>query len=280
MNGDQPWPAPAKINLFLHITGRRQDGYHKLQTVFQFLDYADELFFRVRDDRLIRRVSPLPGVNPEQDLTLRAARCLQAAGAVRFGVDIDLRKRIPMGAGLGGGSSDAATVLVALNQVWELHWSREELTPIAIELGADVPVFVFGRAAWAEGVGERLRPVEPEQLWYLLVRPNCHIQTAEIFAAPELTRNSPPITIDDFASGFGRNDCEAVVRNRYPEVGEVLDWFSPEGRLTGTGSCVFCPFGSEHEANARLASLPRRWQGFVAKGTNRSPLLARLGDSC
>ncbi|MGH8610768.1 MAG: 4-(cytidine 5'-diphospho)-2-C-methyl-D-erythritol kinase [Gammaproteobacteria bacterium] len=280
MSSDQAWPAPAKINLFLHITGRRQDGYHELQTVFQFLDYADELFFRVRDDRLIRRVSPLPGVDPEQDLTLRAARRLQAAGAVRLGVDIDLRKRIPMGAGLGGGSSDAATVLVALNHLWGLRLSRQELSGIAIELGADVPIFIFGQAAWAEGVGERLRPVEPEQPWYVLVVPNCHIQTAKIFAAPELTRNSPPLTIDNFVSGFGRNDCETVVRDRYPEVGEVLDWFGPSSRLTGTGSCVFCSFGSEAEATARLASLPQRWQGFVAKGSNRSPLFARLGNRC
>lgn len=280
MSGDQAWPAPAKINLFLHITGRRQDGYHELQTVFQFLDYADELFFRVRDDPLIRRVSPLPGVDPEQDLTLRAARRLQGVGLVRLGVDIDLRKRIPMGAGLGGGSSDAATVLVALNHLWGLGLSRQELSGIAIELGADVPIFIFGQAAWAEGVGERLRPVEPDQPWYVLVVPNCRIQTAEIFAAPELTRNSPPSKITDFGFGLGRNDCEALVRNRYPEVGEVLDWLGPDARLTGTGSCVFCPFGSEAEAYAKLASLPQRWQGFVAKGSNRSPLLTRLGERC
>ncbi|MGH8644301.1 MAG: 4-(cytidine 5'-diphospho)-2-C-methyl-D-erythritol kinase [Gammaproteobacteria bacterium] len=280
MTGDQAWPAPAKINLFLHITGRRKDGYHELQTVFQFLDYGDELFFRIRDDPLIRRVSPLSGVDPEQDLTLRAARRLQAAGAARLGVDIDLRKRIPMGAGLGGGSSDAATVLVALNHLWGLRLSRQELRGIAIGLGADVPIFIFGQAAWAEGVGERLRPVEPEQPWYVLVVPNCYIQTAEIFAARELTRNSPPSKITDFGPGFGRNDCEALVRNRYPEVGEVLDWFGQEARLTGTGSCVFCPFGSEAEAYARLASLPQGWQGFVAKGRNRSPLLARLGERC
>ncbi len=280
MSGDQAWPAPAKINLFLHITGRRQDGYHELQTVFQFLDYADELFFRVRDDPLIRRVSPLPGVDPEQDLTLRAARRLQGVGLVRLGVDIDLRKRIPMGAGLGGGSSDAATVLVALNHLWGLGLSRQELSGIAIELGADVPIFIFGQAAWAEGVGERLRPVEPDQPWYVLVIPDCRIQTAEIFAAPELTRNSPPSKITDLSSGLGRNDCEALVRNRYPEVGEVLDWLGPDARLTGTGSCVFCPFGSEAEAYAKLASLPQRWQGFVAKGSNRSPLLTRLGERC
>ncbi|MGH6635034.1 MAG: 4-(cytidine 5'-diphospho)-2-C-methyl-D-erythritol kinase [Gammaproteobacteria bacterium] len=280
MSGDQAWPAPAKINLFLHITGRRNDGYHELQTVFQFLDYADELFFRVRDDPLIRRVSPVPGVDPDQDLTLRAARRLQAAAAVRLGVDIALRKRIPMGAGLGGGSSDAATVLVALNQLWGLCLSRQDLSGIAIELGADVPIFIFGQAAWAEGVGERLRPVEPEQAWYLLVKPNCRIQTVEIFAARELTRNSAPSKIDHFYSGFGRNDCEAVVRDRYPEVGEVLDWFGPGARLTGTGSCVFCPFESEAQACAKLARLPQRWQGFVAKGRNRSPLFARFGDRC
>jgi 4-diphosphocytidyl-2-C-methyl-D-erythritol kinase len=278
--GNYAWPAPAKINLFLHITGRRQDGYHELQTVFQFLDYGDELFFRIREDSQIRLLSPLPGVDPEEDLTLRAARRLQAGSAVPWGVDIDLRKRIPMGAGLGGGSSDAATALVALNHLWGLNLSPQELSGIAIELGADVPIFIFGRAAWAEGVGERLHPIEPEEPWYLVVVPNCRVLTAEVFNACELTRNAPPSKIPDFVIGFGRNDCEALVRKRYPEVGEALDWLGSDGRLTGTGSCVFRPFQSAAKAYAKLADLPRRWRGFVTRGCNRSPLLSRLGGTC
>lgn len=277
-DADQAWPAPAKINLFLHVTGRRPDGYHEIQTLFQFLDHADELHFWARDDGLIRRVSPLPGVRARDDLTLMAARRLQAAGDMRLGVDIELHKRIPVGAGLGGGSSDAATTLVALNRLWGLNLSEPTLMRIALELGADVPVFVFGRAAWAEGVGERLHAVRPRQPWYLVVQPNCSIRSAEIFSAPELTRDSPPIRIRNFSLGHSRNDCEPVVRGRYAEVGEVLDWFGSQSgaRLTGTGSCVFCPFENEELANAALAGLPSRWRGFVAKGTNRSPLLSRL----
>ncbi len=265
-------PAPAKINLFLHVLGRRADGYHRLQTLFQFLDHGDRLRLR-RTTGDIRRLGTLPGVSPEADLCLRAARALRAATGTRAGVEIQLDKRLPMGAGLGGGSSDAASVLLGLNQLWSLGLSREDLARIGLGLGADVPVFVHGRAAWAEGVGERLTPVEPEEPWYLVLIPPVTVSTAEIFSAPELTRDTPPITISDFSRAGGRNDCEAVVRARYPEVGAALDWletFAP-ARMTGTGGAVFAAFADAAGARAVQARVPAPWQAFVARGRNRSP---------
>jgi 4-diphosphocytidyl-2-C-methyl-D-erythritol kinase len=278
LGGPDPWPAPGKLNLFLHVVGRRADGYHLLQTAFQFIDLCDEIRFWQRPTRVIERIGDVPGVPPEQDLTIRAARRLQAvSGAHRAGVAIQVEKRLPMQGGVGGGSSDAATVLVALNKLWGAQLSIDELATIGLELGADVPVFVRGRAAWAEGVGELLTPVDFPEPWYLLVRPDVTVSTAEVFKAPELTRDSPVITIRGFLKAGGQNDCEPVVRRRFPAVAEALDWlgrFAP-ARLTGTGSCVYAAMPGEAEAREALAGLPARWTGHVVRGLNRSPLAAR-----
>jgi 4-diphosphocytidyl-2-C-methyl-D-erythritol kinase len=273
-----PWPAPGKLNLFLHVVGRRADGYHLLQTAFQFIDLCDEIRFWQRPAGVIERIGELPGVPPEQDLVVRAARGLLASSGGRgVGVAIDVTKRLPMQGGVGGGSSDAATVLVALNQLWGLGLSADELAPIGLELGADVPVFIHGRAAWAEGVGEVLTPVDFPEPWYVLIRPDATVATAEVFKAPELTRDSPVITIRSFLTAGGRNDCEPVVRRRFPAVAEALDWLDrvAPARLTGTGSCVYAAMPGEVEARATLASLPVRWTGHVVRGINRSPLAAR-----
>ncbi len=274
------WPAPAKLNLFLHVTGRRPDGYHTLQTVFQLLDFCDEVSIEPTPDGRITRPAGPEGVAPDADLAVRAARGLQAAAGCRRGAEIRIVKRIPAGGGLGGGSSDAATVLVALNSLWGLEWPPERLAAIGLGLGADVPVFVHGRSAWAEGVGERLQPVALPPAWYLVVCPDCAVSTAEIFSAPELTRDTPETTISGFLLAGGRNDCEPVVRGRYPAVAAALDWVSARAggrpaRLTGTGGCVFAAFDSAVEAQAALAGLPPRWAGFVARGLAESPLLAR-----
>jgi 4-diphosphocytidyl-2-C-methyl-D-erythritol kinase len=278
---DHPWPAPAKLNLFLHITGRRPDGYHELQTLFQFLDYGDELRFYPAPAGVIELLRPLPGVPAERDLCLRAARLLQAHSGRRVGVAIELRKRLPMGGGLGGGSSDAATVLVALNRLWGVGLEPDQLAGLGLQLGADVPVFVRGFAAWAEGVGERLTPASPSEPWYLVVAPPVSVSTAAIFSDPELTRNTPPITIADFAFGAGHNDCEPVVRRRFPAVDVVLAWLREYGpaRMTGTGGCVFLPLAEEPAAHALAQLLPPDWIRFIARGCNRSPLLARLAES-
>jgi len=274
----KPWPAPAKLNLLLRITGRRPDGYHNLQTVFQFLDWHDELRFVPRADGGITRVRSLPGVPEEQDLCLRAARLLQQETGVRHGVTIDLHKRVPMGGGLGGGSSDAATVLVALNRIWDIGLADQELADIGLALGADVPVFVHGRAAWAEGVGERLTFFEPPAPWYLVVLPQVSVATGGIFGDPGLTRDSPVMKIADFIAGVGGNDCEAVVRRRYPQVAAALDWLSAfgEARLTGTGACVFLGLPSRDRALQVAGRVPPPWRGFAARGLNRSPLAQRL----
>ncbi len=284
MSSPDRWPAPAKLNLFLHVLGRRPDGYHQLQTLFQFIDLCDELEFVPRDDgRLVRQVGPAE-VPESDDLVLRAAEALRTAAAERqegvgaLGADISLHKRIPLQAGLGGGSSDAATTLVALNRLWGLGFTPADLARLGLRLGADVPVFVLGRAAWGEGAGEQLQPVDLPESVYVVVRPDCRVSTAEIFQAPELTRNSPAITIRAFFESGGRNDCEPVVRARYRPVAEALDWlqrFAP-ARLTGTGSCVFAPMADERSAQSVVAELPSRWQGFAVRGHNRSPLLDRL----
>ncbi|MFN2166351.1 MAG: 4-(cytidine 5'-diphospho)-2-C-methyl-D-erythritol kinase [Anaerolineae bacterium] len=273
----RPWPAPAKLNLFLHVTGRRPDGYHELQTVFQLLDFCDDVRVASTGDGRITRPEGTAGVAPEDDLAVRAARLLQAAAGTSRGAEIRIQKRIPAGGGLGGGSSDAATVLVALNRLWGLDWPLRRLAELGLELGADVPVFVHGRSAWAEGVGERLTPVALPARWYAVICPGCHVSTAEVFQAPELTRNSPQTTINGFLSSGGRNDCEAAVRARYPEVGEALDWLGrkSQARLTGTGSCVFAGAPDEAAAGALLEGLPGRWQGFVARGISESPLIGR-----
>ena len=279
-----PWPAPGKLNLFLHVVGRRPDGYHLLQTAFQFVDLWDSIRFYQRPHGIVERLGTLPGVPAEDDLTVRAARRLaQAASAasgvpLMQGVAIEIDKRLPMGGGVGGGSSDAATVLVALNQLWETGFNVQQLAELGLGLGADVPVFVHSRAAWAEGVGERLEPTEFPEPIYLLVRPDVAISTAEVFKAPELTRDSPIITITGFLQAGGRNDCEPVVRQMHPEVAAALDWLGRFGpaRLTGTGSCVFAAMPDVAQAEAALAAVPAGWQAWVTRGLNRSPLAARL----
>jgi 4-diphosphocytidyl-2-C-methyl-D-erythritol kinase len=272
------WPAPAKINLFLHVLGRRDDGYHLLQTAFQFLDIADELEFSLRDDDVITRQASYSNVPEEADLVVRAAIMLREYSNTSFGVDIGINKLLPMGGGLGGGSSDAATTLVALNSIAGLNLSVDKLAEIGLKLGADVPVFVHGHAAWAEGVGEKLTLIEPPEDCYLLVMPECQVATAEVFASDDLTRNTPAITIRDFLAGAGHNDCEEVVRQQYPEVAAVLDWLGQRygTRMTGTGACVFSRFANRELANEAAASLPDSWQSIVTKGLNRSPLAERL----
>lgn len=268
------WPAPAKVNLFLHVTGRRADGYHLLQTVFQFLEYGDTLRINVRGDGVIQRITDLPGVPEALDLTVRAARLLQRVSNTTMGASIAVKKRLPLGGGLGGGSSNAATTLVALNSLWALGLSIDELADLGLSLGADVPVFVRGKAAWAEGVGELLTPVELEETWFLVVTPACNVATAAIFSDPELTRDHPPITIRGFLAGNGRNDCEPVTRRRYPPVDEVFKWLAQHGeaRMSGTGASVFVTFSTQVEAEAVYNTLPQGWQGFVAQGKNESSL--------
>ncbi len=269
------WPAPAKLNLFLHITGRRDDGYHLLQTVFQFVDFGDEICIRLRQDGQIRRNSELEGVPAERDLVVRAAGLLQDRIGTRQGADITVDKRLPMGGGLGGGSSDAATVLVALNRLWDGGLSEDALAELGLSLGADVPVFIRGQAAWAEGVGEHLHPVSLPEPWFVVLCPPVTVPTAEVFSAAQLRRDCPAITIRDFlAGGAVENVCEPLVRRLYPEVDaalRALDTHAP-ARMTGTGACVFASFDSEASARRAFAALSATWPGFVAKGCNESPL--------
>ena len=269
------WPAPAKLNLFLHVVGRREDGYHELSTAFQFLDLSDRLYFDERADGGIHLFGELPGVTPESNLVVRAARRLAAEAGCAQGVDIRLEKHIPMGGGLGGGSSDAATTLVALNRIWCAGLDVERLAALALTLGADVPVFVRGVAAYAEGVGEKLIPQAFEEPWYLVLDPGIAVSTAEVFAAPELTRDGSRATISRFSMGDERNDCEPVVRKHYPEVARALDWLGERGpaRLTGTGGCLFGWYAKRGEAAAIAAEVPAPWRTWVARGRNRSPLL-------
>jgi len=268
------YAAPAKLNLFLHVIGRRADGYHLLQTAFRFIDYGDELAFSVRDDGVVSRVTELAGVPAEADLCVRAARLLKYRAGSRFGVDIELVKRLPMGGGLGGGSSDAATTLIVLNRLWQTGFARAQLQELALELGADVPVFAFGRSAFAEGVGERLAALQLPPAWYLVLVPETAVSTAEIFSAPELTRNTNAITIAAFSVGQGRNDLEPVVCRRYPQVARHLEWLRQYGdaRMTGSGACVFCGFETEAQAQRVLSELPADMRGFVARGLDRHPL--------
>lgn len=282
---DSAYPAPAKINLFLHVVGRRPDGYHLLQTLFRLVDHGDTLRFAPRTDGRILRLRPLAGVPEECDLCLRAARLLQEASGCRHGVEIALEKRLPMGGGLGGGSSDAATVLLAMNRLWRLNWPRERLQALGLQLGADVPFFVFGRNAFAEGIGEALKPIDLPPVWYLVVEPAVAVPTAEIFAAPNLTRNTKAIKMADFSAGwgagrgsllFGQNDLEPVVCGRYPEVARALAWLRQhaEARMTGSGACVFAPFAAEQDARAVLARMPEGMVGWIARGLDEHPLRA------
>ena len=282
INDPTAWPAPAKLNLTLRIVGRRTDGYHRLQTVFQFLDRCDWLWFIPRADGVIEREGVVTGVAPEADLTFRAARLLQQATGTGSGATIRIEKRLPLGGGLGGGSSDAATTLVALNYYWGTGLSRTRLAELGLQLGADVPVFVHGQAAWAEGVGERLTPVELPEPWFVVLTPACQVATGVVFNDPELTRNSPLSTIADFLSGAGGNDCEAVVYRRYPEVAAAAAWLRQYGaaRMTGTGASVFAAFPDAGSASRVLEQLPPGWSGFVAAGRNGSPLHERLARGC
>lgn len=278
--GWSTWPAPAKLNLFLRITGRREDGYHLLQTVFRLLDWGDMIRLRPREDGQVSRLGPsVAGVDEADDLTVRAAKLLQTAAKVRLGADISLEKRIPAGGGFGGGSSDAATVLVALDRLWQTHLGLDHLAELALQLGADVPVFVRGENAWAEGVGERLTSVELPPAWYLLADPGVHAHTAALFRSSELTRDAPPATISDFVSGVPLgNAFEPVLRAREAAVEAVFAALSQVGspRLTGSGSGCFVEFASRESAEAALAALPAGLQVWLAAGAARSPLHVAL----
>ncbi|HET7358592.1 MAG TPA: 4-(cytidine 5'-diphospho)-2-C-methyl-D-erythritol kinase [Rhodanobacteraceae bacterium] len=276
--GWSEWPAPAKLNLFLRITGRRADGYHQLQTVFRLLDWGDTVRLRLRDDGAVRRVAGPPHVPADDDLAVRAARLLQARGGTGAGVDIAVDKRIPLGGGLGGGSSDAASVLVALNLLWNLQLDEDALADLALQLGADVPLFVRGRSAWAEGVGERLVPLELPPRAYVVLDPQVAVSTGALFQAPELTRNGPPATIAHFLCGAAtENAFEAVVRTRHPAVAAALDWLGSFGaaRLTGSGGCVFLETGTREAAQEVAACCPPEFKTYVAAGVDRSPLSAQ-----
>jgi len=274
------YSAPAKLNLMLHVVGRRADGYHELQTVFQLLDLCDRIEISVREDGVLARPVGPAGVPETEDLVIRAARALKAATDTPLGADISVRKAIPMGGGLGGGSSDAATVLRALNKEWGTGLPLDQIAAIGATLGADVPVFVAGRSSWAEGIGERITPVSlGSDSWYLVIFPGIPVPTGAVFQAPELTRNSAPTTMRGFLETGGRNDCEAVVRARFPAVGEALDWLARHApaRLTGTGSCVFAKFARAADAERVAARVPDAWRAFVARGLDASPLLEELG---
>lgn len=272
------WPAPAKLNLFLHVVGRRADGYHLLQTVFRFLDLGDSLTFAPRDDGRIVLANPLPGMPPDQNLCLRAAWALQQAAGIELGVHIRLVKRLPVGGGLGGGSSDAATTLLALNRLWATGLSPAELQTIGLGLGADVPIFIHGHAAFAEGIGERFVDVDLPPAWYLVLVPPVAVPTAQIFAATDLRRDTPAIGAARWRPGMGGNDLEPVACRLYPQVAEHLEWLRGFGaaRMSGSGACVFAEFPSEAAANAAYARLPAAMRGFVACGQDRSPALAAL----
>jgi len=285
-------PAPAKLNLFLHVTGRRADGYHLLQTVFQLLDHGDTLHFNLRDDNAIRRVTELEGVPEQQDLIIRAARLLQAevlrrTGALPRGVDIAIDKILPMGGGLGGGSSDAATTLMALNHLWQAGLSKEELMALGLPLGADIPFFIFGETAFAEGVGEALQPVRAPECWYVVIEPGVSVPTAAIFCSERLTRDTPPVIITDFSShlenqtdltGYGRNDLQQVATSLFPPVAEAITWLRAHGdaRMTGSGACVFCAVSGEVEADAVLSKVPAKWKSWKAQALNKHPIAAML----
>lgn len=273
------WPAPAKLNLFLHVNGRRADGYHELQTLFQFIDYCDMLDFKVTETAELILHSNISNVVADSDnLILRAAKSLQQITGFTGGAEIWLDKRLPMGGGLGGGSSDAATTLVALNTLWNTQLSTEELAKIGLKLGADIPVFIHGFAAFAEGVGERLQAVNPGEPWYLIIAPDAHVSTAEVFQDPLLPRDTPKLAIDTLMNQPWANDCQKLVVSKYPQVAKALGWlleYAPS-RMTGTGACVFGEFTQKQQALAALAKLPSEMQGFVAQGMNLSPLITRL----
>ena len=285
-------PAPAKLNLFLHVTGRRADGYHLLQSVFQLIDHGDTLHFDVRDDERIVRTTEVPGVPQDQDLIVRALRLLQAEYARRHGrlppgIDVAIEKILPMGGGLGGGSSDAATALMAANHLWQAGLSQQELTDLGLPLGADIPFFLFGKTAFVEGVGEALQAVPGPDCWYVVVEPGVAVPTPAIFSAHDLTRDTKPVTIADFSSslavsgkqiGFGKNDLQDVAERLFPPVAEAVKWLSGYGdaKMTGSGACVFCAFSGEHEADQVLAQVPGRWKAWKAHSLASHPMKSLL----
>lgn len=275
-------PAPAKLNLFLHVTGRRADGYHLLQTVFQLLDRSDMLDFSVRDDGRIRRSNDIPGVPADSDLVVRAARLLQtAAGRPELGADITVHKQLPMGGGLGGGSSDAATTLMVLNHLWQTGLTRSELMALGLQLGADVPFFLFGRNAFAEGIGEDLIALKTANRWFVVIEPGVAVPTSIIFSSEELTRDTKVVRITDFPeahnlldSDFGKNDLEVVAAKQFPPVADAIKWLKTFGnaRMTGSGACVFCSFEHEHQADEVLKQVPSKWKSWKAKAMQEHPL--------
>lgn len=278
-------PAPAKLNLFLHVTGRRADGYHLLQSVFQLIDLCDTLHFDLRDDGAILRTTEIAGVPADSDLCVRAARLLQATasgrGSAARGVDIAIDKRLPMGGGIGGGSSDAATTLIALNHLWQTGLSRDELMQLGLQLGADVPFFLLGQNAFVEGIGEQLTPIATPPAWFVLVHPGVLVPTPDIFQSAELTRNSKVVTMSDFSKRlpvFGKNDLQAVAARAFPPVADALQWLSDHGdaRMTGSGACVFAAFPSENDADAVLRQVPPRWRSWKARALDRHPLASLL----
>ena len=270
----QAFAAPAKLNLFLHVTGRRADGFHLLQTVFRLLDHGDTVHIGVRQDGAIRRINDIAGVPEHDDLTVRAARLLQQISGCRLGADIQVEKRIPMGGGLGGGSSDAATVLLVLNRLWQLDLPRQQLMELGLQLGADVPIFVFGQSAWGEGIGEQLQAITLEPGCYAVLTPPVHVATPAIFASRELTRNTIPAKIAAFSRGFGHNDLESVVCQMYPEVASCLNWLKQFGdaRMSGSGASVFVELPSLEAAERVVAARPNGVRGFAAHGLELHPL--------
>lgn len=275
---ERRFPAPAKLNLFLHVVGRRPDGYHLLQTAFRLIDLCDWLRFTPRDDGEVRLARAIPGIAEGENLVLRSARLLLTEAGAKAGVEIDLEKNIPVGGGLGGGSSDCATTLAVLNRLWGLALPKERLAELALALGADVPFFLFGQNAFAEGIGERLTALELPRAWYLVLVPGIAVSTRAIFASPELTRNSKTIKISSFSAGFGGNDLEPVVCRRHAEVAAHLEWLRQFGdaRMSGSGACVFAEFAAEREARSVLSRMPADMRGFVVRGLDRQPLAALL----
>ena len=277
-----PWerryPAPAKLNLFLHVVGRRADGYHLLQTAFRLIERCDWLRFSPRSDAEVKLLRPLPGIAEADELAVRGARLLKEAVGSKQGINIEIEKNIPVGGGLGGGSSDCATTLAVLNRLWRLDLPQEKLASLALSLGADVPFFLFGGNAFAEGIGERLAPLELPQAWYVVLAPAVSVSTRAIFAEPELTRNSKTIKMSDFSAGFGRNDLEPVVCRRHAEVAAHLEWLKQFGdaRMSGSGACVFAEFSTERDARSVLSRMPAEMRGFAVRGLDRHPLGALL----
>ncbi len=268
--------SPAKLNLMLHIVGQRQDGYHELQTVFQLLDYGDTMIFNVNSQGVINLNTPFADVPPEDNLIIKAAKLLLPHRRIPLGIDIEIEKILPMGGGLGGGSSNAATTLLALNHLWDCKLDQDSLASIGQSLGADVPVFVRGRSAWAEGIGEKLTPIDLPEQWFVVLKPDVNISTAKIFSHKELTRNTTPITVAAFQQSGGKNDCENIVKHLYPEVDEALNWLQAQtnscAMLTGTGACIFAPCHSKQQADEIFAKRPKKLSGFIAKGVNFSPI--------